>query len=63
MIESVFLRIHLIFMRIRISFFPIVLNLDVIVNLFCFLQFLLDILPLGSGFVDSHIFADPDPGS
>ena len=26
-----------------------------------FLQFLVDILPLGSG--DPHIFADPDPGS
>ena len=30
---------------------------------FIFLQFLVDILPLGSGFVDPHIFADPDPGS
>jgi len=31
---------------------------------FC-LQFLVDILPLGSGSVDQHIFADsnPDPGS
>ena len=28
-----------------------------------FLQFLVDILPLGSGSVDPHIFADPDPGS
>ena len=27
------------------------------------LQFLVDILPLGSGSVDPHIFADPDPGS
>ena len=27
------------------------------------MQFLVDILPLGSGSVDSHIFADPDPGS
>ena len=27
------------------------------------MQFLVDILPLGSGFVDPHIFADPDPGS
>ena len=62
MIESVLLMIILIFMRIRISFFPIVLNLDVIVNLFCFLQFLFDILPIGSGFVDPHTFADPDPG-
>ena len=26
-----------------------------------FLQFLVDILPLGSGSVDPHIFADPDP--
>ena len=24
---------------------------------------LVDILPLGSGSVDPHIFADPDPGS
>ena len=30
---------------------------------FFFLQFLVDILPLGSGSVDMHIFADPDPGS
>ena len=30
---------------------------------FFFLQFLVDILPLGSGSVDPHIFADPDPGS
>ena len=29
----------------------------------CFLQFLVDILSLESGSVDSHIFADPDPGS
>ena len=28
-----------------------------------FLQFLVDILPLGSGSVDPHSFADPDPGS
>jgi len=28
-----------------------------------FLQFLVDILSLGSGSVDPHIFADPDPGS
>ena len=28
-----------------------------------FLQFLVDILPLGSGPVDPHIFADPDPVS
>ena len=28
-----------------------------------FLQFLVDILPLGSGSLDPHIFADPDPGS
>jgi len=27
------------------------------------LQFLVDILPLGSGSVDPHIFPDPDPGS
>ena len=30
---------------------------------FFFFQFLVDILPLGSGSVDPHIFADPDPGS
>ena len=28
-----------------------------------FFQFLVDILSLGSGSVDPHIFADPDPGS
>ena len=28
-----------------------------------FLHFLVNILPLGSGSVDPHIFADPDPGS
>ena len=28
-----------------------------------FLQFLVDYFPLGSGSVDPHIFADPDPGS
>ena len=28
---------------------------------FFFLQFLVDILPLGSGFEDAHIVADPDP--
>jgi len=28
-----------------------------------FLQFLVDILLLGSGSVDPHILADPDPGS
>ena len=27
-----------------------------------FFQFLGDIFPLGSGSVDSHIFANPDPG-
>ena len=30
---------------------------------FFFLQLLVDILPLGSGPVDPHIFADLDPGS
>ena len=30
---------------------------------YLFLQFLVDILPLGSGSVDPHIFSDPDPGS
>ena len=29
----------------------------------CFSQFLVDILPLGSGSMDLHIFADLDPGS
>ena len=28
-----------------------------------FLQFLIDILPRGSGSVNPHIFAHPDPGS
>jgi len=28
-----------------------------------FLILLVDILPLGSGSVDPHIFSDPDPGS
>ena len=28
---------------------------------FFFLQFLVHILPLGSGSVDPHMFADPDP--
>ena len=28
---------------------------------FFLLQFLVNILPLGSGSVDPHIFADPDP--
>ena len=32
-------------------------------KIFFLLQFLVDILPLGSGSVDPHIFADPDPGS
>ena len=27
------------------------------------MHFLVDSLPLGSGFLDPHIFADPDPGS
>ena len=30
---------------------------------FLFLQFFIDILRLGSGSVDPHIFADPDTGS
>ena len=30
---------------------------------FNFLQFLVDIWPLGSGSVDPHIFSDPDKGS
>ena len=30
---------------------------------FFFLQFLVDILPLGSGSVVPHILADPDPGT
>ena len=32
-------------------------------NFFKILQLLVDILPLGSGSVDPHIFADPDPES
>ena len=28
-----------------------------------FWEFLVDILPFGSGSVDPYIFADPDPGS
>ena len=32
------------------------------VKKFVFLKFLVDILPLGSGSEDPHIFADPDPG-
>ena len=28
-----------------------------------FFQFLVDVLPLGSGSADPHIFVDPDPGS
>ena len=44
-----------------ISLFSIVQIWVVRVNFF--LQFLVDILPLGSGSVDPHIFADPDPGS
>ena len=36
-----------------------------IISLFSYwgFEFLVDILPLGSGYVDPHIFADPDPGS
>jgi len=37
--------------------------LDLEVKKGFFLQFLVDILPLGSGSVDPHIYADPDPGS
>jgi len=32
-------------------------------NNFFFFSSLVDFLPLGSGFVDLHIFADPDPGN
>ena len=45
-----------------ISLFLIVKTWVLRVNLF-FLQFLVDILPFGSGSVNPHIFADPDPGS
>ena len=45
-----------------ISLFPIVQIWVLRLNFF-FLQFLVDILPLGSGSVDPHIFSDPDPGS
>ena len=44
-----------------ISLFSIVSIWVLRVNFF--LQFLVDILPLGSGSVDPHIFADPDPES
>ena len=44
-----------------ISLFSIVQIWILRVNFF--LQFLVDILPLESGSVDPHIFADPDPGS
>ena len=30
-------------------------------NKFCLLQFLVDILPLGSGSIDPHTLTDPDP--
>ena len=44
-----------------ISLFSIVQIWVLRVNFF-FLQFMVDILPLGSGSVDPHIFADPtDP--
>ena len=45
-----------------ISLFSIVQIWVLGVNIFL-LQFLVDMLPLGSGSVDPHIFADPDPGS
>ena len=45
-----------------ISFFSEVQIWVLGVNKF-FFQFLLDILPPGSGSVDPHIFADPDPDS
>ena len=38
-------------------------NLDLGFKSKFFIQFLIDIAPLGSGSVNSHIFADPDPGS
>ena len=43
-----------------ISLFSIAQTWGLRVNFFL-LQFLVDILPLGSGSVDTHIFADPDP--
>ena len=45
------------------KFFSIVQIWVLRVNKFFFLQFLVDILPLGSGSVDPDILADPDPGS
>ena len=42
------------------SLFSIVQIRGLRVNNF-FLQFLVDILPFGSGSEDPHIFADPDP--
>ena len=38
-------------------------SLDLRVKSSLFLQLFVDIFPLGSGSVDPHIFADPDPGS
>ena len=46
-----------------ISLFSIVQIWVLRVKIFLLLQFLVDILPFGSGSVDPHIFADPDPGS
>jgi len=47
--------------NLKISFFSKVQILVLGVKKGCFfLQFLVDILPLGSG--DPHIFAEPDPG-
>ena len=45
-----------------IFLFPIV-QIWVLRVTFFVLQFLVDILPLGPGSGDPHIFADPDPGS
>ena len=45
-----------------ISLFSIVQIWVLRVN-FLLLQFLVDFLPLVSGSVEPHIFADPDPGS
>ena len=48
--------------KFLISLFSKVQNWGLEVTKF-FLEFLVDILPLGSRSVDPHIFADPDPGS
>ena len=46
-----------------ISLFSIVQIIALESRKTCFFEFLVDILPLGSGSVDPHIFANPDPES